>query len=77
MYTIYGHPSDHPDHFVVRGSTVQPGAGPNRQGSTIVQDTDCQLADTLEAARELIPDEGLYCLERLPEDDPVILEVWF
>lgn len=62
-WTIYKHPFDHPDKYVVRGWT----------NST--PDKEAQVADTLAEARELIP-VGLTRFPRKPEDDPVIVETW-
>jgi hypothetical protein len=66
-YAIYDHPSDYPDHFVVRVWRITDGR--------LDPAEECWLAKTLEDARALIP-SGLYCLGRWPEDDPVIVEVW-
>jgi len=67
LYTIYDHPSDYPDHFVVRRHTIYPWR--------VSPDNGCQLAPTLEDARALLP-AGLYNLGRVAEDDPVIVETW-
>ncbi|MGB8579682.1 MAG: hypothetical protein WCD47_02575 [Candidatus Sulfotelmatobacter sp.] len=32
------------------------------------------VVDTIEEARAMLGDEGLYCLGHQPEDDPAILE---
>jgi hypothetical protein len=34
-----------------------------------------QLADSLDAARTLVP-PGLFCMIRSPADDPFIVETW-
>lgn len=68
MFTIYDHPADHPDHFVVRGWTIGPGAP--------IPDDEVLLADTLELARELVPPASDTCLPRQPNDDPKIIETW-
>lgn len=68
QYAIYDHPMDYPEHFVVRAwfafadGLLQP-------------DPACQLAETLDQARSLVP-EGLTCLPRFEWDDPKIAEVW-
>jgi hypothetical protein len=41
-----------------------------------VPDAEAALHDTLEQARDSIP-EGLICWPRFPDDDPAIVEVWF
>lgn len=68
-FTIYERPRDYPDKFVIRKWVVIPGA-PNP-----VHDPDCRLADSLEAARALIP-RGMYRLPRDFADDKCIAEVW-
>lgn len=67
MWVIYDRPKDYPRHFVVRRHLA--GAG------VVTADTDCQLADTLEEARKLIP-PGLFNLGRSPHDEAQIVEVW-
>ncbi|HXJ60733.1 MAG TPA: hypothetical protein VNU68_29160 [Verrucomicrobiae bacterium] len=66
IWTIYERPKDYPRHFVVRRWTI--GAGQERAH-------ECQLADTLEEARKLVP-PLLIRLDRQPNDDPVIVENW-
>lgn len=65
IWTIYDHPSDEPDSFVIRrwwGDVPEP---------------DCALAGTLELARMYAQREGgSVCLKRHAEDDPVIVESW-
>lgn len=63
IWTIYKHPSDYPDKFVARCFNF------NRPTTAVY------TADTLEEIRRLIP-QGLFRLERDPNDDPVIVEVW-
>lgn len=70
MATIYDHPSDYPDHFVVRIIEVGP-TGPGNMRSVGVH-----LADTLEGARRMVPSQFDYRLPRDPSDDPVIVETW-
>ncbi len=67
-YTIYDHPKDYPDNFVVRRWTVSTAG--------VFWDAKCQLATTLEEARRLVPD-GTLGIPRFEEDDPVIVETWF
>lgn len=71
VWVIYDHPADHPEKFVVRAQYVGPwplGPGKLRYGPA-------QEADTLEAARALLP-EGLHPLGRQETDDPAIAECW-
>lgn len=63
IFCIYDHPTDYPDHFVVR---LWDGEEPTH---TIV------LADTLAEARAAIP-QGLACIKRTKGDDPKIVETW-
>lgn len=68
MWTIYDHPLDYPSSYVARRLEVH--------GSRIVHTQDVIIGPTLEAVRSCLP-SGLYGMERAPEDDPVIVEVWF
>lgn len=65
IWVIYDHPSDFPNHYVVRvtwGLNKSPIA---------------QLAPSLESARRIAIDGGAsFCLGRAPDDDPVIAESW-
>lgn len=63
IFCIYDHPTDYPDHFVVR---LWDGEEPT---NTIV------LANTLEEARAAIP-QGLARFSRTEGDDPKIVETW-
>jgi hypothetical protein len=67
MFTIYDHPRDHPDWYVTRRLVVR--------SSVIYHDTQAVLSRTLEDARRAVP-AGLYCLGRMPEHDPCIVESW-
>lgn len=66
-WTIYDHPSDYPDFFVVRRWRILPGH--------LISEKNCLLADSLIEAREHIP-TGFVRVDRQPEDDSVILETW-
>lgn len=68
QYAIYDHPSDFPNHFVVREWRIIGDRGPEPA-------EDCWLTKTLEEARAIIPD-GFCCIGRLSGDDPAIVEVW-
>jgi len=66
IYTVYAHPSDYPEEFVVRrwsARTQQPDPEP------------CFRAATLEGVRAQLPPD-LTRLSRHPDDDPVIVETW-
>lgn len=69
MWVIYEHPTDAPDHFVVRRWVVN--------GGVIYMDRTASLAPDLAGARAMIP----LGLVKLPagshgRDDPAIREVW-
>lgn len=68
MYTIYDHPKDHPEHFVVRAWIVR------RDGNHYAS-SEARLADTLEEARRVVPADKVMTPRR-PDDDPVIIETW-
>jgi len=68
IYTIYDHPRDYPEHFVVRAFRVTAEA--------VVPSDDCWLAQSLTGARVLVPNIAACNLGRLPEDDPAIIESW-
>lgn len=71
MFTIYERPIDYPDHFVVRGFTIAAGH------SDAVPDADpTGLADTLEAARALVPASADACMTRSEHDDEKVVETW-
>lgn len=71
LYTIYDHPLDQPDSFVVRRWDIVSGQPPIRTDQT-------WLRDTLEAARAVIaavhPDA--VCIARQEQDEPQIVETW-
>lgn len=68
MWTVYKRPSDYPRDFVARRFIIQRG------GKHAATD-DVVIAPTIEEVRELIP-PGLFRLDRMPEDDANIVEVW-
>lgn len=65
IWTIYDHPLDYPEHYIVRiwfGECPHPTAA---------------RCDTLDLARELVQTAGgVVCLGRLPDDDPKVVESW-
>lgn len=69
VWTVFDHPSDWPENFVVRPHVVL------RDG-TVKPDPQVFLFDNLDDAREFLSEKGLTCLARHPEDDPVIVETW-
>lgn len=67
IWTIYDHPADYPEWFVARPHIIRPKtAGPMPMHL---------MAKELERLRLILPD-GLVRMERQPNDDPCILEVW-
>lgn len=70
IWTITKFPKDFPGKFVVRMSVI--GLVP---GVPIAADPPWAVVDSLAAARQSLP-EGLHCMPRQPEDDPVIVECW-
>jgi hypothetical protein len=68
FWTIYDHPLDYPNDYVVRAWDV------TRKGENIPRETATRHA-SLEDARRSLP-LGLYKLGRFKEDDPAIAEVW-
>ena len=69
VYTIYDHPTDYPEHFVVRTWLILPGE-PEPQATK-----ECSLATSLEEAQSFVP-EGLVAIPRSPGDDEPIVETW-
>jgi hypothetical protein len=67
IWTIYRHPRDFPDKWVLRGQEIA-------CGGVRVHNT-CFVANTLEEVRAHVPFGDLR-LERDPHDDPAIYEVW-
>jgi hypothetical protein len=68
QYTVYDHPLDYPDDFVVRRWII----GPGFYGS---EPELFARGRTLEEVRSRLPG-GLFCLNREPADDPAIVETW-
>lgn len=68
MWTIYRHPRDYPQGFVVRRCWVG-------QDGDVEHETSASYAGDLSSARRHVP-EGMVCTARHPEDDPAIAEVW-
>jgi len=71
-YAVYFNPSDYPEKYVVRGYVVSkefPDGNP-----IIVPE---MVVDSLQECREeMILKRGLYHLNRNPDDDPCIVEVY-
>jgi hypothetical protein len=68
-WTIYDHPTDYPEHFVLRRAVVSRGA--------IVPDSYAMVASDVEQLRAICRDCGLTVVQTAGTDpDPKILEVW-
>ena len=67
MWVIYERPKDYPQGFVARRWLI--AAGEPRPTSVAF------VADTLEGARAQLP-PGLFRMDRQPDDEPQIVEVW-
>lgn len=65
---IYDRPADYPNGFLVRNWVI-------KAGMTIPGKVLGHSLATLDEARALVP-EGMYCLGRMPDDEPQIVEVW-
>lgn len=68
QFVIYKHPSDFPEHFVVRRWRIG-------QGGLVPDPEPLGEVDNIDDARALVP-HGLVNLGRMPDDDPIIFEVW-
>jgi hypothetical protein len=68
MWVVYDHPADYPDRYVARQHVV---------GIAGDQSTDRTMVSlSLESIRTALANQGLVCITRNPEDDPVIVETW-
>ena len=67
FWTIYKHPKDYPDKYVVRRHAVH--------YECMWATDDFHVADTLEDVRAHVPKECLR-IERCEADEPQIVEVW-
>lgn len=68
MWTICESPKDFPGKFVVRRFRV-------RAGEVDAEKDPVAVVDTLDQARDAVP-LGHYRMDRMPEDEPQIVEVW-
>lgn len=67
LWTIYDHPTDHPDYYVARKWIITDD-GPQATNKAC-------YGPTLDDVRAALP-PGLYRIAADPNDDPVILETW-
>ncbi len=64
IWTIYDHPRDYPDKYVLRADDIPGG-----------RRDFIELADTLDEIRRKVP-AALCRMPPYPSDDPVIVETW-
>jgi len=69
MWVICKNPSDYPGKFTARLHII------DFDTKQSIPTKEMFVADTLDEARELIP-QGLALIPRYPNDDPVIVETW-
>ncbi len=68
MWTIYDNPKDYPGLFVARMFKVW-RAGPEPTAEVV-------MSRSLDEVRRAMTHLGLTCIQRSPDDDPKILEIW-
>jgi hypothetical protein len=68
IWTLYDHPADFPDCFVMRRFAVGPGYA--RATDQVFR------CENIERLRELARRMGLHCIPHSPNDDPNIVESW-
>jgi hypothetical protein len=68
VYAIYDSPKDMPGMFVVRAHNVEQGE--------VKADPGADAFHSLQEARAHCQRLGLVCMQRHPDDDPVIVETW-
>jgi hypothetical protein len=69
IWVVYDHPRDQPDWFIVRRQFAH-------QDGTITYDRRAYGFRDLVNARGWLAQQGLICLARHADDDPVIVEAW-
>lgn len=67
FYTIYEHPRDFPEGYVVRAWDIRPHG--------VMRPLEARWTQSLDDARKLVP-PGLYRMPRSPGDDRTIVETW-
>lgn len=67
-WTIYDHPADRPDKFVLRKFEVHQ--------SEVIPTAEAYMADDVEALRSMMIRRGLVKLLRNAEDHPSVMETW-
>lgn len=69
MWTVYKRPRDYHDHFVARKFSMITGRATD----------EVLVRDSLHSVRHAVAermDNGGVCIERSPDDAPVIVETW-
>jgi hypothetical protein len=69
QYVIFSDPLDYPGQFVVRRFYFV-------GGKALPELQPVGVKNTLEEARQLIPETHGYMISRLPQDEKQIVEVW-
>lgn len=69
MWVVYNRPKNYPDFIVARRHDLL-------NDKTTVATNDAIFAPTVSAIRLHMMEKGLTKLDRLADDDPVIMEVW-
>lgn len=70
IVVIYRNPLDYPLHYVVRRQWACRG------GAVEIEPEPLAVVDTLDQARAVVPPQQDTRLDRQPDDDPSICEVW-
>lgn len=68
IWTVYDHPDDMPDRYVVRRFEI-------REGRTVATD-EAYMSVHLYPLREALARLGLRCMPRSDADEPHIIETW-
>lgn len=68
IWTVYDHPTDHPEFFIARKSLV------TAKGAVMTDETLHSIS--LETLQSEMRHRGLRRMAPHPSDDPVIVEVW-
>jgi len=69
IYVLYDHPSDFPNHFLIRRHFILGGRIKPEKGAFIV-------SNDLDFLRQKLKKMDLICIPRDETDDPVIIESW-
>ncbi len=67
IYTIYDHPTDYPEHFVVRRAVI------NNEGNIIPDEKLHLQTNSLEMIHAIMQSDGLVFMGKHPNDDEKII----